>query len=87
MNVFWTNATDDAAVLAWSKKVVEAVHASNVKKGLASNEIYTGDAADWQDPIASYPAANIAKLKTIRSKYDPNLVFKNLVPGGFKIPA
>lgn len=87
MNVYWSNAADDAAVIAWAKKTTEKIHSANTAKGLASNEIYMGDAGDWQDVIGSYPKANIAKLKTVRAKYDPNQVFRKLVTGGFKLAA
>lgn len=85
LNEFWEDSADDEIILVWSKKVVEDLHETNIAKGLASSEIYMGDAADWQDPIASYPEHNIARMKAVRSKYDPELIFKKLVVGGFKL--
>lgn len=38
-----------------------------------------------QDPLATYGAANIRKMKEASAKYDPTGVFQNRVPGGFKI--
>jgi hypothetical protein len=43
------------------------------------------DAGLGQPIFQNYPAANLAKLKTIRSKYDPNKVFTTLMPGGWKV--
>jgi hypothetical protein len=41
------------------------------------------DASRDQNPIASYGAANVQKLKEIAEKYDPEKVFQNLQNGGF----
>jgi hypothetical protein len=47
---------------------------------------HTLDYADiTQDPLASYGAENVKKMKAAAKKYDPQGVFQNLVPGGFKI--
>ncbi|KAF2867471.1 hypothetical protein BDV95DRAFT_610863 [Massariosphaeria phaeospora] len=45
--------------------------------------LYMNDATRDQSPLASYPAANIAKLKTIAQKYDPKGVFQKLQNDGF----
>lgn len=38
-----------------------------------------------QDPLATYGAENIKKMRDAAAKYDPTGVFQNRVPGGFKI--
>lgn len=38
-----------------------------------------------QDPISSYGTASNNFMRTVRTKYDPNGVFKTLVAGGFKL--
>lgn len=38
-----------------------------------------------QDPLGSYGAENIRKMKDAAAKYDPTGVFQRKVPGGFKI--
>jgi hypothetical protein len=38
-----------------------------------------------QDPLGSYGAENIRKMKDAAAKYDPTRVFQTMVPGGFKI--
>jgi hypothetical protein len=45
------------------------------------------DASDSQRlaAAASIPPANLARLKDIRQKYDPNLVFTKLNSGGYKL--
>ncbi|KAI1501432.1 FAD-binding domain-containing protein, partial [Biscogniauxia marginata] len=39
-----------------------------------------------QDPLGSYGGDNIRKMQEAAAKYDPNRVFQERVPGGFKIP-
>lgn len=38
-----------------------------------------------QDPLGSYGAENIKKMKDAAAKYDPTGVFQTRMPGGFKI--
>lgn len=38
-----------------------------------------------QDPLGSYGADNIRKMKAAAAKYDPTGVFQTRVPGGFKL--
>lgn len=81
----WDNAADDAKVMSWSATLREKMHAMNAKLGLAEDLIYMNDASDDQKPFQSIPKANLARLKTIRKKYDPTLVFRNLNNGGYKL--
>lgn len=46
---------------------------------------YINYANDWQDPLGSYGAENIAKIKAAASKFDPAGIFQTRAPGGFKI--
>jgi hypothetical protein len=85
ITVSWQNASDDEVVLAWHKKTLEAIHASNKAKGIASDFIYLNDAADYQKGYDGIPTANLARMKSIRAKYDPDLVFTKLCSGGFKL--
>ena len=47
--------------------------------------LYSNYALPSQDPIASYGEENKAILRIVAHKYDPQLVFQRLVPGGFKL--
>lgn len=78
-------AQDDLRIEAWSKQLVENLHALNVENGIASEFVYMGDAGEWQDPFAGFPKENVARMKEIRSSYDPNGVFSRLNWGGFKL--
>lgn len=47
--------------------------------------LYLNYALPGQDPIASYGKRNVQFLRHVSRKYDPNRVFQELVPGGFKL--
>lgn len=47
--------------------------------------LYLNYSGDTQDVFAGYPADNVERLKSVRAKYDPYLVFTNLMPGGWKV--
>ncbi|KAJ5176778.1 uncharacterized protein N7482_002655 [Penicillium canariense] len=81
----WALAQDDLRIEAWSRQLAERLHAINVEKGIASPFIYMGDAGEWQDPFAGFPAENVARMRTIKSSYDPLGVFSRLNWGGFKL--
>lgn len=46
---------------------------------------YLNYADPSQDPMATYGAENLAKIKAAAEKYDPKGVFQSRIPGGFKI--
>lgn len=56
------------------------------KKGIALPKfIYMNDANPVQDAFGSYPPENLQRLKSIRAKYDPDRVYTDLMPGGWKV--
>ena len=71
--------------MAWSTALLEQIHATNVKAGVGEDLMYMNDCSDSQKPFSGFPAANLAKLKTIRQKYDPTLIFRDLSTGGYKL--
>jgi FAD/FMN-containing dehydrogenase len=70
---------------AWSRQLSEHLHSINQQKGIASEFVYMGDAGEWQDPYAGFPKENVARMRTVRSAYDPKGVFSRLNWGGFKL--
>lgn len=46
---------------------------------------YLNYADSYQDPLASYGAENVAKIRAVAAKYDPTGVFQTKSPTGFKI--
>lgn len=47
--------------------------------------VYLNYADGTQDPLRSYGAENVRKMKLVAAKYDPDMVFQKLSVGGFKI--
>jgi hypothetical protein len=47
--------------------------------------IFMNYADPSQDPLRSYGAENVKKMRNVALKYDPDQVFQNICPGGFKI--
>jgi hypothetical protein len=39
----------------------------------------------YQDPLASYGAEKVEKIRAAAGKFDPNGTFQRKAPGGFKI--
>jgi hypothetical protein len=81
----WGDAADDALV----DSVLDAANAEITKQLVAikatSKYLYLNDADADQKVFESYPAANLARLKNIRAKYDPKRIYTDLMPGGFKV--
>lgn len=81
----WQLASDDKLVTDWAHNLREAMHSANLKAGKGQDFLYMGDSADGQKPYEAMPPQNLRRLKQIRRKYDPELVFRNLNSGGFKL--
>lgn len=85
MSSRWANASDDVRILAFFSNIIKKVKAEAQSKGLDNDYIYMNYASQFEDPISSYGAANVKKLKAVSAKYDPASVFINLMPGHFKL--
>ncbi|KAH7140949.1 FAD binding domain-containing protein [Dactylonectria macrodidyma] len=81
----WARPEDDLRVTTWARNFLEHYHAENNALGLATELLYGGDSADYQNPLLTYPQKNQEKLRRIRDVYDPDLVFTRLNWGGFKL--
>jgi hypothetical protein len=81
----WGDAADTPRI----KSFIQTVNADITAKLEAINAtipyIYLNDADETQDVFGGYPAANVQRLKQIRSKYDPKMVYTKLMPGGHKV--
>ncbi|KAI9761538.1 MAG: hypothetical protein M4579_000929 [Chaenotheca gracillima] len=83
--VQWVNKADDAKLQKAADTLMAEVTALTKKKGVFNEYIYLNYALADQDPIGSYGAENVKKLRAVSKKYDPLQIFQNLVPGGFKL--
>jgi hypothetical protein len=69
-------------VKAWVESVED--FARGMEGGLLEWR-YLNYADKSQDPMATYGEANVKLMKEAAAKYDPERVFQELCPGGFKI--
>jgi hypothetical protein len=81
----WQGAEQDALFQQAGADLVDRIRAYAVSIGADNPYLYLDYADITQDPLASYGAENVKKMKAAAKKYDPEGVFQNLVPGGFKI--
>ncbi|TGJ87291.1 hypothetical protein E0Z10_g1486 [Xylaria hypoxylon] len=86
LNAKWNDAAFDGAVDAAVRALIAAVRRDVGSLGQLDPFLYINYAAPWQNPIKSYGPDNVARLQRVRWKYDPNRVFTDMNPGGFKIP-
>lgn len=85
MTASYANAADDAYVQTAVTDIIEKQKAVLRSGGYLVDFIYQNYADVSQDVHASWGADNVAKLQAVSKKYDPQGVFQNMVPGGFKI--
>ncbi|KAM0200592.1 hypothetical protein ACHAPQ_007832 [Fusarium lateritium] len=81
----WSHESDDARMEKFFRdvnaKILEKLQAAN----LTSKYHYLNDADKGQPVFESYAAKNLKKLKAIREKYDPEGLYTDQMPGGFKV--
>ncbi|PFH57056.1 hypothetical protein XA68_15573 [Ophiocordyceps unilateralis] len=80
----WYSAAGDSpgheAIRALGDKIADAAGPE-----LALPYLFMNDASYDQKVIASYGPQNVARLREVQRAYDPDRLFQNLVPGGFKL--
>ena len=84
-NFSWQSSSDDARIYATMKKVTATIEAKLSAAGQLAKYQYLNDAGEGQKIFQSYGTGNLAKLKTIRNKYDPNRYYTDLLVGGWKV--
>lgn len=85
-SVTWGKSDEfDQEVEEWIRNVNAEIEAKlEVVDGL-NRYLYLNDADKGQKVFESYGRENLERLKVIRKKYDPNGVFTDLMPGGWKV--
>lgn len=69
-------------IQAWVEEL--KAYAATIENGNL-DWVYLNYADGSQDPLRSYGAENVRKMKLVAAKYDPDAVFQKLCEGGFKI--
>ncbi|KAJ4351001.1 hypothetical protein N0V95_004235 [Ascochyta clinopodiicola] len=81
----WQGAHQDDLFQQAGAELVDRIRAYAVSIGADNPYLYLDYADKTQNPLASYGAESVGKMKAAAKKYDPLGVFQKLVPGGFKI--
>lgn len=82
----WVHAADDATVVAAHAEANRQIAANLAAAGFTELPfVYLSDAEKGQSVFPAYGAENLAKLKNIRDRYDPGMVYTKLMPGGVKV--
>ncbi|KAI1777339.1 FAD-binding domain-containing protein [Hypoxylon cercidicola] len=84
LSPMWVLGSDDRTVLTWCSNIISRTEALARERGLEHPFIYINYASQFQDPLSSYGAENMARLMEVSRKYDPDGVFQKLSPGYFK---
>ncbi|KAK7953148.1 FAD-binding domain-containing protein [Apiospora saccharicola] len=82
---YWTNKSDEAAVLETMKTILGSIKSRAAARDLLVPYTYMNYAFASQNPIGSYGAENKAELQRVSRRYDPQGLFQKGVPGGFKL--
>lgn len=85
--VEWAGSEYDDMVVEWAKNTTDAINAATRAAGIYDSFTYMGDASGFQldEVYAGYGTQSAERLLNVSRKYDPQRVFQNLLPGGFKI--
>ncbi|GLB13082.1 hypothetical protein AtubIFM61612_000481 [Aspergillus tubingensis] len=79
----WKHAKDEDRVREAVRKIVDVAEATAKQAGAYLPYRYSNYASRDQDPLSSYGSENLARLKSIAAKYDPDEVFQKLQNGGW----
>lgn len=83
--ITWTDPAHDETLHKAADATINEIKATGVKSGTGNPYVYLNYAGEHQEVLGGYGAANMQMMRDLSAKYDPNGVFQNLVPGGWKI--
>ncbi|KAJ9216273.1 CAZyme family AA7 [Paecilomyces variotii] len=81
----WKDTVDDSLFDSLGKATIEQLDAYAKELGADNEWIYLNYADVSQNPLRSYGEENLAEIRRVAEKYDPEHVFQYQVPGGFKV--
>ncbi|KAI9845650.1 MAG: hypothetical protein M1837_004624 [Sclerophora amabilis] len=85
LTMTYDRRADDALVKSTGQGLINRIDTAAREKGLDHPFKYLNYAAADQKPIEGYGANNVANLRAVSRKYDPEGLFQTGVPGGFKL--
>ncbi|KAI0179441.1 hypothetical protein GGR52DRAFT_306858 [Hypoxylon sp. FL1284] len=84
--VQYTNEADDATVTAFNTKALQALDNASKAANIYYPFQFLNDAGAGEQVLRMYgKGQSLARMRSIRSAYDPDAVFQDLMPGGFKV--
>lgn len=86
-SVLWSDAANDAEIEKWLVSADAAMEEELLKINGTSRYLYLNDADFSQNVFETCGQESVDRLKEIRAKYDPDKVYTELMPGGFKVDA
>lgn len=81
----WASEDDDAAIDEFLAEADAKIGQKLREVDGISDFIFLNDADKGQKVFESYGSSNLRRLQEIRNRYDPNRVYTDLMPGGFKV--
>jgi FAD/FMN-containing dehydrogenase len=81
----WSNPEDEETMREASRKILDRAEAVAKKNGTFMNFRYMNYASRDQDPLATYGPENLARLRSIAQRVDPEGVFQKLQHGGWLV--
>lgn len=85
INMGWNMESDDARIRNILMNTISDIENLTKSRGLYQQFVFLNDAHDSQDPLRSYGPNTYQDLKRISETIDPERIFQNLLPAGFKI--
>ncbi|KAL4740938.1 hypothetical protein BDV11DRAFT_168682 [Aspergillus similis] len=86
LSVSWEDEMDDERVQNTARALFKGIEEDARRLNSYGPFLYLNYAAHWQDPITSYGEKSIETLRKVSRDVDPEGVFREGMPGGFKIP-
>ncbi|KAI0483182.1 hypothetical protein GGR56DRAFT_663748 [Xylariaceae sp. FL0804] len=83
--ITYEDASEDETIYAISERITQRLTAACEAKGLDVPYLFMNTAGEEQDVLASYGAENVAYIKEVAAKFDPDQVFQKLQHDGFLI--
>ncbi|KAL9058179.1 MAG: hypothetical protein Q9162_001903 [Coniocarpon cinnabarinum] len=85
LSVSWSNASDNDFIEQTVSGFIQSLDEEAKSRDLYNSFKYLNYANKNQDPIGGYGAQIKADLQAVSHKYDPDALFQQGLPGGFKL--
>ncbi|KAL3446808.1 hypothetical protein BJX65DRAFT_318499 [Aspergillus insuetus] len=85
-SLHWLDASYSSMIPAEARILIRDIEDLVADVGLAHPFLYANWVTWWQDPIRGYGEDSVRQLQRMSREYDPDRVFQESVPGGFKLP-